>query len=114
MPQWAGEKTWIGNAPLRIVHDTGLIGLSVMVGFFVTVWRKVRKINRAQGTYDAMLLGLLAGILLYSISFQSTDGTILAFFWVHLGLLASTTILSIPPAETKQQSTVNLTSGTTD
>jgi O-antigen ligase len=93
MPQWAGEKTWIGNAPLRIVHDTGLIGLTAILGFFVTVWRRVRKITRAQGGYDAMLLGLLAGILLYSISFQSTDGTILAFFWVHLGFLASAVIL---------------------
>jgi hypothetical protein len=40
-----------------------------------------------------MLVGLSAGGLLYGISFQSTDGTILAFCWIHLGLLASAAVL---------------------
>lgn len=99
MPEWAGEKTWIGNAPLRILHDTGLLGLSAVLGFFASVWWKVRRARRGQGGSDGMLLGLQAGILLYAISFQSTDGTILAFFWVHLGLLASAAILLTSTAD---------------
>jgi O-antigen ligase len=100
MPAWAGEKTWIGNAPLRILHDTGLLGLATVLGFSASVWWKIRQSTRGPGTFDGMLIGLLAGVLLYCICFQSTDGTILAFFWVHLGLLASAALLAAPAAQT--------------
>jgi O-antigen ligase len=93
VPDWAGEKTWIGNAPLRILHDTGLFGLTVFLGFFVVVGYKVRQMWKKSKAPDAILVGLSAGTLVYAISFQSTDGTILAFCWIHLGLLASAVIL---------------------
>jgi hypothetical protein len=93
MPEWSGEQTWIGNAPLRILHDTGVLGLAAVVAFFVFVWRKVHRIKGGRFGSSGLLAGLQAGTLLYAISFESTDGTILAFFWVHLGLLASAAIL---------------------
>jgi hypothetical protein len=94
VPSWAGETTWIGNAPLRILHDTGLFGLTAFLGFFFAVAHRVRHIRKASKIPDAMLVGLVAGTFVYGIAFQSTDGTILAFFWVHLGLLASAAILT--------------------
>jgi hypothetical protein len=42
---------------------------------------------------DAILLGLWAGALVYTITFESTDGTILAFCWIELGLLASAVLI---------------------
>jgi|HubBroStandDraft_1064217.scaffolds.fasta_scaffold16450_3 oligosaccharide repeat unit polymerase len=93
VPSWAGEKTWIGNAPLRILHDTGLLGLTAFLGFFVAIARRFRRIQKLSKIPDAMLIGLMAGTLLYGIAFESTDGTILAFCWVHLGVLASAVIL---------------------
>ena len=92
IPEFASEKTWIGNTPTRILHDTGLIGLTIFAGFFISVWRRTRPLLRRAGGPDTMLLGLIAGVLLYSVSFQFTDGTILAFSWVHLGFLASAAI----------------------
>jgi hypothetical protein len=93
IPEWASDKTWIGNAPVRILHDTGLLGLTAVLGFVVSAWRKIRLGLRGENSPVPMLLGLSAGVLLYGVSFQSTDGTTLAFFWVQLGFLASAAIL---------------------
>jgi hypothetical protein len=95
-PEWASDKTWIGNAPVRVLHDTGVIGLTALFGFFVSVWWKIRLALR-NGGKSPMLIALSAGTLLYAISFQSTDGSVLAFTWVHLGLLASAAILMKSP-----------------
>jgi O-antigen ligase len=113
-PEWSGEKTWIGNTPLRVVHDTGLIGLITLLGFCVAVWWKVRKVSNGHGISDPMLLGLVAGVLLYGISFESTDGTILAYFWLHLGLLASAAILLTPSGQTNGVQDAELVSARTD
>jgi len=93
VPEWAGEKTWIGNAPLRILHDVGLLGLATIIGFFVVIACKVRYILKNSKNPDAILLGLWAGALVYTITFESTDGTILAFCWIELGLLASAVLI---------------------
>jgi O-antigen ligase len=94
VPSWAGEKTWIGNAPLRILHDTGLLGLGSIIGFFVTAWVKIRHAVKVPSRKNGLLIALWAGVLIYAISFESTDGTILAFTWVQLGLLASAATLA--------------------
>jgi hypothetical protein len=97
IPEWASDKTWIGNAPLRILHDTGLIGFTAMSGFFVSLWMMIRgKLAKASRLLP-IVLGLTAGLAVYGISFQFTDGTILAFSWIQLGLLASAAIISNNP-----------------
>jgi hypothetical protein len=90
VPEWADQATWVGNVGIRILHDTGLLGLTVFLGFLGSLWWKIRRSLHWQ---VPMLVGLSAGGLLYGISFQSTDGTILAFCWIHLGLLASAAVL---------------------
>lgn len=100
IPEWASDKTWISNAPIRVLHDTGLLGLSIFLGFFISVWRRLRRVWKRSGAPDDLTLGLAAGLLLYAFSFQFTDGTILAFFWVHLGFLASAAVIceeQLPP-----------------
>jgi O-antigen ligase len=101
IPEWSGDGTWIGNAPLRILHDTGLFGLTAFMGFFAVVAYKVRQAWKDSKTPDVMLIGLSAGTLVYAISFESTDGTILAFSWIHLGLLASAVALFSNSTELK-------------
>ncbi|HSS99352.1 MAG TPA: O-antigen ligase family protein, partial [Terriglobales bacterium] len=56
IPSWASEKTWIGNAPLRILHDTGLLGLASIFGFFVTVWLKIRPALRAPAYKNCLVV----------------------------------------------------------
>jgi O-antigen ligase len=93
IPEWGGSKTWIGNAPVRILHDTGLLGLVAILGFTVSLWRRIRQILRGRDSQSAILLALSAGALVYCITFQSSDGTNLAFCWVQLGFLASAALL---------------------
>ena len=93
VPQWTNNPTWIGNVVVRIAHDTGLIGLVLVLGFLISIWRRVRRNLFRRTAETPILLGLWAGTLLYCISFESTDGSMLAFTWVHLGFLASAAVL---------------------
>jgi O-antigen ligase len=81
---------WVGNTPLRILHDTGLVGLAIFLLFLGFLARAVQKsVRTASASTRPVLLALSAGLLLYAITFQATEATILAFSWVHLGLLAA-------------------------
>jgi O-antigen ligase len=93
VPGWASDRTWIGNMPIRILHDTGFVGLTTILIFVVSVWRRIRRGLRSGSSHVPILLGLSAGTLLYGVSFQSTDGSVLAFTWVQLGFLSSAAIL---------------------
>jgi O-antigen ligase len=93
VPDWGGNPTWVGNITVRILHDAGVLGVATLIGFSISLWRKIRQISHAETNQMSMLLGLSAGALLYAISFQATDGTLLAFTWVHLGFLASVAAL---------------------
>jgi len=93
IPEWSSDKTWIANAPLRILHDCGALGLTALLGFLVSISWKIRRAWGGRDSPVAMLLALVAGALLYGVSFQATDGTILAFCWVHLGFLATAATL---------------------
>lgn len=86
----AEEPGWISNTPLRILHDTGVIGLMVFllfVGYLAVAVRKAARNASARNT--AILTALFAGGVLYAIAFQASEATMLAFTWVHLGLLAA-------------------------
>jgi hypothetical protein len=88
------RATWVGILPIRVLHDAGILGLMMLAGFFVSLWLRVRSGFRNKTRYSAALLGLWAGTLIYCITFQATDGTILAFSWIHFGLLASAATIS--------------------
>src|SRR5438270_1630767 len=79
------EQGWIGNTEMRVLHDTGIVGLVVFVAFLVILYRRSRKVLKSESNPE--LVALLASALVYCISFQATEGTLLAFSWVHLGLI---------------------------
>jgi O-Antigen ligase len=86
----AEEPGWISNTPLRILHDTGVVGLIVFLLFVGYLAMAVRTVARnASARNTAILMALSAGGLLYAITFQATEATMLAFTWIHLGLLAA-------------------------
>jgi len=77
---------WIGNAEIRMAHDTGLVGLTV---FMVFVWTLlIRSVRTLRRHFSLELLALLLSGLVYCIAFQATEGTLLAFPWIHFGLIA--------------------------
>jgi oligosaccharide repeat unit polymerase len=94
IPEWAGTATWIGNFLVRVLHDTGIVGLAALLGFVVSLIVKTRQGLRLANETQPALFALSAGALVYFICFQFTDGTTLAFCWVHLGFLASAAVIS--------------------
>jgi hypothetical protein len=96
LPEGTEEETdqgaWIGNTPIRVLHDTGVVGLVIFGGFCVSLIADVRRAYRvATPRLWLVLTGLTSGLILWSITFQATDGMMLSFTWIHIGLLASTT-----------------------
>lgn len=79
------EQGWIGNTEMRVLHDTGLVGLIIFVAFLVSLFRRSKKVLKREPVPE--LVALLASALVYCISFQATEGTLLAFPWVHIGLI---------------------------
>ena len=87
------EGGWISNSPLRILHDTGVVGLAVFMFFIGFLISAIRKALRAAPEPErAAIIALSAGLLLYAITFQATEATMLSFTWVHIGLLAATVV----------------------
>jgi hypothetical protein len=79
------DQGWIGNTEMRVLHDTGLIGLVVFIAFLVSLCRRSRRAIRLESNPE--LVALLASTVVYCIAFQATEGTLLAFPWVQLGLI---------------------------
>ena len=84
-----GDSPWVGNSPLRILHDTGLIGLLLMGVVAISTGAKAKKALALRQHGRDIVIALAAGCFVYLIAFMSTEGTMLSFFWVHVGLLAS-------------------------
>jgi hypothetical protein len=77
--------TWIGNTEMRVIHDTGLLGFGLFVTFIASLgWAGWKLLHRQEN--NELLALLLSGVV-YCITFQATEGTLLAFSWVHLGLI---------------------------
>ncbi len=86
---------WISNSPLRILHDTGVVGLSMVLFFLGTLGRAAyRVLAVATHSTKVSIVALSAGLLLYAITFQATEATLLTFTWIHLGLLATATAVA--------------------
>lgn len=87
---------WISNSPLRILHDTGIIGLGIFLAFIVTLGRAAyRSLKVASSSTRVSIAALTAGLLLYAITFQATEATLLTFTWIHFGLLAAAVSVAV-------------------
>jgi len=81
---WAGGA-WLSNTETRVLHDTGILGLGVFMAFLVGLVRRSWKTLKRE--HNPELLALLFSAVVYLFTFQITEGTLLAFSWVHLGLI---------------------------
>lgn len=86
-----GSDAWIANQLARTLQETGLLGLLAFGGFVGGVlWIGWRAIGRLDNRLSrAALLGLWLGFITLMVAYQSTDGTWLAYMWVHAALLVS-------------------------
>lgn len=75
---------------MRLLQETGIIGVITFVGFLFTLTLPAIKTSAmlTESLDRAALLGLIIGYLvLLGIAYQSTDGIWLAASWVHAGLI---------------------------
>jgi oligosaccharide repeat unit polymerase len=90
------DAGWISNTPVRILHDIGIVGLAVFLAFLGTLARATyRAVGVATRTTKLSIVALSAGLLLYAITFQATEATLLTFTWIHLGLLATAATVAL-------------------
>jgi O-antigen ligase len=95
---------WVGNTPLRILHDTGVIGLTVFLLFVGSLLLTGRRIIRDSSPRTVIaIIALQGGLLLYAITFQSSEASLLAFTWVHFGLLSA----AIATAQPRHSAAIN-------
>jgi hypothetical protein len=78
---------WIANTEARVLYDTGVIGFGIFVAFFVSLGVGVKRLLKKAPHPE--LEALVMALAVYLVSFQFTEGTLLAFTWVHLGLIAA-------------------------
>ena len=78
---------WIANTEARILYDTGLVGFGLFIAFLISLGKGVKRLLKV--TPNPELEALAMAFVVYLVSFQFTEGTLLAFPWVHLGLIAA-------------------------
>ena len=86
-----GTPAWVSNQVLHTMVDTGLVGLAIQMSLFMLVAYRAWNASR-QSAEAALSFGLRAmtlGFLVMMVAYQFTDGTWLAVFWVHLGLMVN-------------------------
>jgi hypothetical protein len=84
---------WIGNLPLHILFDTGIVGLLLLLMALVAAARPAfRALGSAAATWETthyVLFGLVGAGLALLVTYEFTDGTWLGFTWVFLGMLVA-------------------------
>jgi len=91
--RWA----WISNLVLHLLLDTGIIGLALFGGFVLALlWRGAKAVQAAGPTFRRrLILGLIVGFVGLLVAYQSTEATWLVLPWIHAGLLAAATRLTL-------------------
>jgi O-antigen ligase len=86
-----GTEAWISNLVLHTMVDTGIVGLAIQMSLFALVaWRTwLAASATAERPLEIGLKAMTLGFLVMVIAYQFTDGTWLAAFWVHLGLMVN-------------------------
>jgi hypothetical protein len=84
---------WIGNLPLHILFDTGIVGFLLLLAALVAAGRAaLRALRTATAAWEAthfVLFGLVASGVALLASYQFTDGSWLGFTWVFFGMLVA-------------------------
>jgi len=87
----AGTPSWISNQFLHTLVDTGVVGLLIQLALLFLIlrdaWRSGQRSYAPQ--LQVGLPAMAAGLLTMLICYQATDGTWLALFWIHLGVMAN-------------------------
>ena len=89
----AASGGWLGNLPLHILFDTGILGLLLLLVALVAAGRAAfRALLAAVPAWEPthyVLFGLVPAGLSLLVTYEFTDGTWLGFTWVFFGMLVA-------------------------
>ena len=83
---------WIGNLPLHLLFDTGIVGFLLLLFALIAACRSALRGLRTVSAWETthfVLFGLVAAGLALLATYQFTDGTWLGFTWVFFGMLVA-------------------------
>ncbi|MEW6558179.1 MAG: O-antigen ligase family protein [Elusimicrobiota bacterium] len=85
-------RAWIGNLYLTILHDTGLIGSFIFIGFITIIlkrsFKNIKKIEITNPDYALIIFGLSFALISILISFIFTTALSYVYSWMVIGLLS--------------------------
>jgi O-antigen ligase len=82
---------WIYSMLLAILHDSGLVGLTLILWFLIAIGRRAWQAIRATDdpTKRWLMIGISGATLVMLIGAQATSSFYLMLLWVFLGLAAA-------------------------
>jgi hypothetical protein len=85
------DKAWLGSFFFEAMHDTGLIGITLLLWLILELGRRAWRVLAAplRSTARTPVGALSAGLLVMLIAYQFTDASKLAFTWIQFGLMAA-------------------------
>jgi O-antigen ligase len=86
-------RPWIGNFVITALHDSGLVGTSLLFLFLginlIGGLRASRQLRGIDSTSSVRLVGLVYGVVAVLIAFLATTGFSYAYPWIALGLIGA-------------------------
>ncbi len=84
----SGTRDWISNFFLMALHDTGIVGLAVLLAWLGWLAYETRRaLKNSRGVARTMLLALSIAYLALFVTYQATTVFWLGFNWVYLGMI---------------------------
>ena len=84
---------WVGNLEIRMLHDSGFLGVCAFVLFLIMViGNAMRAVVKTRTSFNRnLLITFLVSFIGLLIAYQATEATWLGFTWVHIAFLRVST-----------------------
>ena len=84
--QYGSKPAFLGNWLVRIVYDTGLVGLLLFLAFALPIVWPGRSVVNAYGEVASVARALVCGCVVIAVAYLATDALLLVWPWILLGL----------------------------
>lgn len=91
--QYGSKPAFLGNWLVRIVYDTGLVGLGLFLAFALPIVWPSDSVVGASGESAVVARALVCGCIVIAVAYLATDALLLVWPWILLGLTRSARLL---------------------
>lgn len=93
---YGSKPAFLGNWLVRVIYDTGLIGLGLFLAFAWPIVWPSRSVVRPSGDLASIARALVCGCVVIAVAYLATDALLLVWPWILLGLTRSARLLAVP------------------